>query len=135
MSDWNRPTLLEDDEPRDVPKEYRTVTTSTGEVVELHPDVAKLRMVHKLAYAERRVAYCEKHNRDPLIFRGCVDCGGTGKAYSNDLACHCEQGKRVLQWDKRADDANTARLLEKLKDKTWLTDETRDRHRGKTGEA
>ena len=127
MSDrnWERPLLLDDGPVYDVPEEWRTVVTSDGEIVELHPDVAKLRMMHKLAYEQRRLAYCETHHKDPETFgqrsHECVDCGGTGKAFANNLPCHCPQSRSLIAWIAKQEDAVTNHLIEKLCDPKWLT--------------
>lgn len=98
----------------------REIVTSDGEVVTLFPWVALMRHNAIVDRENRRLAYCKQTGRNPDEFTGCVDCNGTGYGFRN-LACHCQQGRSVLKAEAKRDGIRSARLREKLQDKTWLT--------------
>jgi len=102
--------ITDEDLPDNIERE---VVTSSGEIVTLEPYVAMLRHVANHEYAERHGAYCAKHGYDPERV-GCVDCGGTGKAYINGLPCRCDQGTRLMDWINKRDAARTEELRKLL---------------------
>jgi hypothetical protein len=111
-----------------------TITTSDGEMVDLHPWVAMQRHNARVDQMNRRIAYCRDNNIDIERYTGCPDCEGTGFGFRG-LACHCGQGRTRLILAERQEEAITDNLRRHLMDPTWITDPIRDRHRGKTGEA
>ena len=111
--------MLPDDDP-ELEGVERTIVTSDGEIVELHPWVAMMRHNALVDRQQRRKSYCDRNNIDIERYTGCPDCEGTGWGFRG-LACHCGQGRTRLILADREEQAITDRLRFKLKDPKWLT--------------
>lgn len=88
------------------------VVTSSGEMVQLPPFVARMRRAVLDRRETDRIAFCAANHLDPATFRGCHGCGGTGWAWANNLPCWCEQGKSALRTIQQRERDETERLRE-----------------------
>ena len=92
------------------------ITLSSGEIVELPEEVARMRASILERRETERIAWCSRHGKDPATFgqrpHECFGCGGTGWNHANNLPCWCQGGKSALKMTKAREDAETDRCRE-----------------------